>query len=94
MFIISDQTGIIAPLIQSIGLFPQHMSPESPKSSFNSLLALRIRVDTACPSRHTTSKAYTTKRLAQLSHHPTITTKNIILPSSPPKNNPPAVAKK
>lgn len=44
-------------LVQSIGLFPEHISPESPESSFNSLLALRIRVNTTRPFRHTTSKA-------------------------------------
>jgi hypothetical protein len=32
---------IIVPLIQRISLFPQHISPESPKRSFDSLLALR-----------------------------------------------------
>lgn len=48
-------------LVQSISLFPQHISPESPKSSFNSLLAFRIRVDTTRSFRHTTSKTYTTQ---------------------------------
>lgn len=48
-------------LVQCISLFPQHISPESPESSFNSLLALWIRVDTPRSFRHTTSKAYTTQ---------------------------------
>lgn len=59
IFILLDQTGIIVPLVQCIGLFPQHVSAESPECSFNSLLALGIHGDTPRPFRHTTSKAYT-----------------------------------
>lgn len=88
---VSNETRTAIALFQSIRLLPQQVCSESPESTLDSLLALRVRRDSASTIRRTTREALQSQHsLLQAVDH----VDQVILPSSPPKSNPPAEAKK